>query len=294
MKISQQLGCGTLLAKIDLKRAFQQCPVRPEDWHLLGLHWKGQFYIDKCLSSGLRSSPFLFDTLASALEYIFKHYLHNTHIIHYLDDFLIAGPPHSSTCLTTFTAIEELCDSLGVVTEEEKRTPPATVITFLGIDIDTCHTKISPPGTSAAEKLVPPGTFAAEKSVRWGSSVAPHMVRPCFRWSPILKAFLRPYLGCRRSVLQFETLLASTGHRPLLPVLCDCIFTLANIYHKTMHNPNPKLNYLFLYHETNCDMNHPSYLGFTASAKYLEPFNSFTINCFSLFLYLRKLCNHVF
>ena len=69
--------------------------------------------------------------------------------------------------------------------------------------------------------------------------MAPHMVRPCCRWSPVLKAFLRPYLDCRRSVLQFETLLASTGHRALLPALPighrallpalrGCIFILEN------------------------------------------------------------------
>ena len=146
-----------------------------------------------------------------------------------------------------------------------------------------CHTKIRPPQNHSprnvrGRKVVPPGTFAAEKSVRRGPSVAPHMVRPCCRWSPVLKAFLRLYLDCRRSVLQLETLLASTGHRALLPALPTghrallpalrgCTFTLANIYHKTMHNPNPTLNYLFLYHEINCGMNHPSYLGLTASAK---------------------------
>ena len=108
VKISQQLGRGTFLAKIDLKRAFRRCPVWLEDWHLLVLHWKWQFYFDKCLPFGLHSSPFLFDTLASVLEYIFKHYIHNPHIIHCLDDFLIACPPHSSTHLTTFTAIKEL------------------------------------------------------------------------------------------------------------------------------------------------------------------------------------------
>ena len=138
-----------------------------------------------------------------------------------------------------------------------------------------CHTKSGPlqndsPRNVRGRKVrPPPGTFAA---VCWGPSVAPHMVRPCCRWSPVLKAFLRPYLGCRRSVVQFETLLASTGHRALLPALPTLyshrallpalrgsIFTLANIYHKTMHNPNlSTLNYLFLYHETNCDMNHPS------------------------------------
>ena len=89
---------------------------------------------------------------------------------------------------------------------------------------EACHTKIGPPQKQSprnvrGRKVGPPGTFAAEKSVRWGPSVAPHMIRPCCRWSPVLKAFLRPYLDCRRSVLQFETLLASTDHRALLPAL---------------------------------------------------------------------------
>ena len=143
--ISQRLGRGSLLAKIDLKKAFRQCPVRQEDWHLLGLHWRGQFYYDKCLPFGLCSSPFLFDTVASALKFIFKHHLSNPHIIHYLDDFLIAGPPHTSTCLDTFTQIEALCRELGVATKEEKRTPPTTCITFLGVVIDTTEQTISLP-----------------------------------------------------------------------------------------------------------------------------------------------------
>ena len=49
---------GALLAKVDLKNAFCLCPVRPEDWHLLGIQWRGQYYVDKCLPSGLRSAPF--------------------------------------------------------------------------------------------------------------------------------------------------------------------------------------------------------------------------------------------
>ena len=128
-----------------------------------------------------------------------------------------------------------------------------------------CHTKIGPPKNQSprnvrGRKVGPPRTFAAEKSVRRGPSVAPQMVRPRCRWSPVLKAFFWPYLDCRRSVLQFETLLASTGHRALLPALPTphrallpalrgFTFTLAYIYHKTMQNPNPTLNYLFLYHE---------------------------------------------
>ena len=49
---------GTLFAKIDLAKAFRQCPVRAADWHLLGLQWRGKLYYDKCLPFGLHSPPF--------------------------------------------------------------------------------------------------------------------------------------------------------------------------------------------------------------------------------------------
>ena len=96
--LENQLGRGTLFAKIDLEKAFRQCPVRAADWHLLGLHWKGKYYYDKCLPFGLRSSPFLFNTVAVALEYIIRSQLNTQRVIHYLDDFLFAGPPNSHAC----------------------------------------------------------------------------------------------------------------------------------------------------------------------------------------------------
>ena len=137
VQITQQLGRGTLLAKINLKRAFRQCPVWPADWHLLGLHWQGEFYHDKCLPFGLHSSSLLCDTLASALEHVFRNQLNNPKIIHYLDDFLIAAPPHTSICLSTFSDMEDLCDRLGIATKKVKRTPPSTALTFLDVQIDT-------------------------------------------------------------------------------------------------------------------------------------------------------------
>lgn len=76
-------------------------------------------------------SPFLFDTLASALEYIFRQELH------YLDDFLIVGPPHSHICNDTFSGVEALCKHLGVTLKPDKLTPPTTVLTFLGVQLDT-------------------------------------------------------------------------------------------------------------------------------------------------------------
>ena len=137
IRLANALGRGTLFAKIDLKRAFRQCPVRAADWHLLGLHWRGQYYYDKCIPFGLRSSPFLFNTVAVALEYVIRVHLGNPSVIHYLDDFLFAGPPDSAECERTLNGAELLCDYLGIETKRAKRTLPSSCITFLGVELDT-------------------------------------------------------------------------------------------------------------------------------------------------------------
>ena len=57
------------MAKVDLK-SFSSI----EDWPLLGIHWRKQFYLDKCLPFGLRSVPYLFNMVANSLKCILKHY----------------------------------------------------------------------------------------------------------------------------------------------------------------------------------------------------------------------------
>ena len=59
---------GALMAKVDLKNAFRLCPVRQEDCHLLGIHWHGKFFVDKCLPFGLQWAPYLFNMVADVLE----------------------------------------------------------------------------------------------------------------------------------------------------------------------------------------------------------------------------------
>ena len=63
-------GTGALMAKLDLKHAFHLCPVSPIDRDLVSMHWQGKFFVDLRLSSGLCSSPFLFNRLADAFEWI--------------------------------------------------------------------------------------------------------------------------------------------------------------------------------------------------------------------------------
>ena len=46
-------GVGSYLAKTDIKSAFRNLPINPQDYHLLGINWNGQYYYDKCIASGV-------------------------------------------------------------------------------------------------------------------------------------------------------------------------------------------------------------------------------------------------
>ena len=145
ISILVRLGPNALMAKADIKNAFRLCPVHPCDWPLLGMRWRQQFFVDKCLPFGLRSSPFLFNLLADALQWCLSHYFGVQDSFHYLDDFFFAGPPASPACRTALSRFQSLCKQLGVPLKPEKLVLPTTHLVFLGIHLDTVTQKASMP-----------------------------------------------------------------------------------------------------------------------------------------------------
>ena len=97
-KILLSLGRGARMTKVDLKSAFRMIPVCKEDWQFLGIKWRSRFYVDTCLPFGLRSAPFLFNQFADVLEWILRNNYGLHWLIHYLDDYFLAGPPNSTLC----------------------------------------------------------------------------------------------------------------------------------------------------------------------------------------------------
>ena len=91
--ICHSLGPGALMSKVDLKSAFRLCPVHPDDWQLLGIHWQGRYYIDKCLPFGLRSAPYLFNMVTDTIQWILHCHFQVSNSFHYLDDFSSLGQP---------------------------------------------------------------------------------------------------------------------------------------------------------------------------------------------------------
>lgn len=93
------LGHGAMMATFDIASAYQIVLVHPVDRLLLGMRWKGDLYVhvDGALPFGLRSAPKLFTAVADALLWIMGGY-NVIHAMHYLDDFLILGPPDTDLC----------------------------------------------------------------------------------------------------------------------------------------------------------------------------------------------------
>ena len=146
--IIKQLGRGTQLAKWDIKNAYRMVLVHPSDRELLGMSWKDQTFIDTVLPFGLRSAPKIFTVVADALQYILQEQ-GVSHIMHYLDDFLLFGSPGTSDYQKALHTAMQECSRLGVPIAEHKTEGPTQVLTFLGIEVDTGRMEVRLP----SEKL---------------------------------------------------------------------------------------------------------------------------------------------
>ena len=129
------LGPHAFMAKLDLKNAYQMVPIHAEDRHLLAVKWNGVTFVDGALPFGLRSAPKIFTAVADALVWVLwcKGV---ERAIHCLDDFFL-GPPGSEECAKYLKTALETSAELGVPVAPHKVEGPASVITFLGIVIDS-------------------------------------------------------------------------------------------------------------------------------------------------------------
>ena len=83
---------------------------------------------------------FFKDSLVNAVADALEWYLRQSGIDdveHYLDDFIVIGPPNSSQCQSAMAILDNVCRQLRLPIAEHKRDSPTTCLTFLGIVIDT-------------------------------------------------------------------------------------------------------------------------------------------------------------
>ena len=133
----RRYGQGALMAKTDVEAAFRLLPVHPDSFRLLGCHWEGQFYVDRCLPMGCSISCAFFETFSSFLEWVVLDVSGVNSVIHCLDDFLCVGPASSRVASVLLATLEHVAESFGVPLAPEKTEGPRTVMTFLGITLDS-------------------------------------------------------------------------------------------------------------------------------------------------------------
>ncbi len=130
------VGKGALLAKMDIKQAYRNIPVHPDDRYLLGMEWKNEVYVDTTLPFGLRSAPLIFSAVADSLQWVMEKE-GVSWLAHYIDDFITVGPPGTLECATNTAIMHEVCEKLGMPVELDKDEGPATALSFLGLELDT-------------------------------------------------------------------------------------------------------------------------------------------------------------
>ena len=141
-------------------------PVHPEDRPLLGMAWKGKLFVDTALPFGLRSAPKIFSAVADALQWILA--ANRVESLHYLDDFIVFGPPDSPACCRALEKAMEVCKRLGVPIAEHKTEGLAAILTFLGIEINTLNIYIGKTSTDIC-----PVSAMLSYLVVWGRKEGP-------------------------------------------------------------------------------------------------------------------------
>ena len=71
--------------------------------------------------------------------------------MHYLDDFLLLGPPGQAVCEHSLKGLLSTFSILGVQVAWEKLEGPTTRLTFLGIELDTVAMQMCLPERKLAE-----------------------------------------------------------------------------------------------------------------------------------------------
>ena len=104
----------------------------------------------EALPFGLRSAPMIFNSVAETLAYMIKRE-GVEEMDHYLDDFSLVGPPKSQICQRDLDTSLGVCDRVCFPVAREKTEGPATLITLLGIELDSVQLQLRLPHVKLRE-----------------------------------------------------------------------------------------------------------------------------------------------
>jgi hypothetical protein len=143
LQLIYDAGRGCHLVKMDVKSAYRQLPIHPDDWHLFGFVCEDLLFIDTYLPFGCRSSGCIWERYAQAAQWILsRHYgIHST--ARWVDDFLFIFDAASSK--EQVLVAREAFNDIGMPMDQSKELGPSTELTYIGYLINTADFTIGVP-----------------------------------------------------------------------------------------------------------------------------------------------------
>ncbi|CAJ0934229.1 unnamed protein product [Ranitomeya imitator] len=120
VEMVRKAGPGALMAKSDIESAFRLLPAHQDCYHLLGAMFEDKYYFDTCLPMGCSISCHYFEMFSTFLEWVAR----KVRLIR-------------RCVIMPWSNLRTLCPVLEFPCRQKKTIGPVSVITFLGIEIDS-------------------------------------------------------------------------------------------------------------------------------------------------------------
>ena len=133
---------------IDLSRAYRQLRIDPQEWPLLGLTWRGQYFFDRALAFGGTWHAAACQRVTNSLRHIMAK--STAKIWPYLDDIVgLADDLHTAT--RDFKHLRSLMTQFHLEEATHKAVEPTRQLTWIGIRFNLVDMTMSIPADKLTE-----------------------------------------------------------------------------------------------------------------------------------------------
>ena len=149
IKLCLDEGRNCNISRSDVQAAFRNAGIRPEDFKYLLMRAKSPFdnkfywFVDKCLPFGSKISCKIFQRISNGVKHLVK-WRTGKELVNYLDDYLFAALM-KYLCDGQVKTFLQVCKEINLPVALEKTFWGCTLLTFLGLLIDTVNQTVSIP-----------------------------------------------------------------------------------------------------------------------------------------------------
>lgn len=153
--------------------------------------------MDKCLPFGCSISCSKFEKFSTFLEWALKQQAKSNDVVHYLDDFLVAGRKGTQDCANLMSIFSFICLELGVPLAHEKTLGPTTKLVYLDLEIDTINMTIRIPVEKLQQLKAQLLSLLAKRKVTLKELQSlTGLLNFCIRAIPACRVFVRRLYDC--------------------------------------------------------------------------------------------------